>query len=413
MERALSLFIYRHLSPELERVTERLFEEGVNIQVLDSLDEEFLKEQDPPIALLVSEQSPELKEILTEMSNWWPVITANSWKDINQKGILSLPNNISAAEAKDLIINFSFDWWAKKRSAKKLKVKALDLVRPKNLHNFSIEDYFSNEKEKTFIRSALEGKPVRFINFLKRGFLVANKVFEEQPMQDTLNASLCNFCFSLAYLSHPVGGDSIFDLAGETKGLALASRLKDTALMVSIKVKNSEVVDNLRKISNFLEDPSTELPYIAQATVITHEFLQRAFSSGRLRPNGAYIFLKTIEMLENFNQELLEQFSSFVVSILSEKVSKVLISPRGLSKEQIKRIFHIVNEPPREDELVVGLNQLQEGVCLARPIVSWDGQKLVIENTILNREIIKKLWSLAALVPVLDPVIKRGPKEPN
>jgi hypothetical protein len=37
---------------------------------------------------------------------------------------------------------------------------------------------------------------------------------------------------------------------------------------------------------------------------------------------------------------------------------------------------------------------------------------LVIENTILNREIIKKLWSLAALVPVLDPVIKKGPKEP-
>ena len=413
MERALSLFIYGHLSPELERVTERLFEEGANIQVLDSLDEEFLKEQEPPIALLVSEQSPELKEVLLKMSNWWPVITTSFCKEISQKGILNLPNNLSAAEARDLIINFSIDWWTKKPSIKKLKVKAVDLVRPKNLHHFSIEDYFSNEKEKTFIRSALEGKPARVINFLKRGFLVANKVFEEQPTQDILNASLCNFCFSLAFLSHPVSGESIFDLAGETKGIALASRLKDTALMVSIKVKNSEVVDNLHRISHFLEDPCTELPYIAQATVITHEFLQKALPSGRLRPNGAYIFLKTIENLENFNPELLEQFSSFVVSILSEKVSKVLISPRGLSKEQIKRIFHIVNEPPREDEQIVGLNELQEGVCLARPIVSWDGQKLVIENTILNREIIKKLWSLAALVPVLDPVIKRGPKEPS
>ncbi|MEM4380148.1 MAG: hypothetical protein QXL01_05645 [Thermoplasmatales archaeon] len=301
----------------------------------------------------------------------------------------------------------AFLWLKEGQQGRRIEKYSRYVLRASALGRFSLDTFCEERSQARFIEEHTSEIPPKTLNQLKRFALIGSGIMSK------IDEKLAN----KVGLLHAVTGIGFRQNFSElmlphANSKELASKLKDIAIMASIRIKDEWLTESIHRLANYFEGSKVELQPQEIVYVSSREIAASCFPRGVFRPNGAYLILNALDKSTQMDQpengrKVKEAISSFLAEILSESVTRILTSPAKLSKDQIRRIFNIVNEPVNPDEKVVSLSDLRKGQKVSKPIVDFEGRQLVEKETILDQEIIERLIKVACLTPILDPVIKK------
>ncbi|MCS6961087.1 MAG: hypothetical protein NZT61_01100 [Deltaproteobacteria bacterium] len=326
--------------------------------------------------------------------------TLNDLAAVNVKAQYFPKQHSISALAEEIISYFS--WWQESHKSKPSVNFTKAILRNSNLNKISWTMFCSNHTETRFLDEHLSDITEKNLINLKRFSLIGAGIMSKLNADYVKDLGFLHFVTGIGFRH------GIWEFVSEkkTSGKTI-SRLKDVAIMTSIRLKNERLTESIHRIASFLEGQKVNLTQIEIVYLMAKEVYLSCFPRGVFRPNGAYLLLNSLSQEPNVEPSIKEAVTDFIAEVISDRIAKVLASPKKLSKDQIRKIFHVINDPLMPDEQVVDLKDLKQGLKTAKPIVDFEGRKLVDQDTILDKEIIERLVKIACLVPILDPIVKK------
>ncbi len=388
----------------LEGLLERFYNRGLKTECIngDNLGEVV---NDPNSGVVILESSDlDLSELNLLSKSNLPIVTTSQdlVKLANSEGIKLkyVPEETSIQAFVDKIIDYFY--WFKTVNKPDKKNFAKIILKNSSFSQFDLKAFVTTKEELTFYEEHLKDLTGKPLNNLKKFSLLSAGIMSNMDDSYTLRAGLVATLAGVAFKQQIQ--DFIFD---RLPYHSISSRLKDLAIMTSIKLKDKEITEIFHRLANYYEGHSVELSLIEQVFLVAKEFQAISFPRGIFRPNGAYIFISGINNLPA-DEKIKNSLSTFVRDLMTLPTAKVLTMPRKIGRDQMMKILNSIDSSISQDEVVVGLNQLESGQVVSRAIVDFYGRKLVEEQTVLNDELINKLSKLACLVPIIDPIIKKS-----
>ncbi|MCS6893618.1 MAG: hypothetical protein NZO16_03515 [Deltaproteobacteria bacterium] len=385
------------------QLVERLYYNGVKAEVIDFGEKDLEGVICDTNKGLVIVESDDLDfGILNKLLDGSTPIVAYSQKVFEKLKELNLdiqilPNEGSLQMLADDIVSYFLYW---KNNQKRRSTNFSELLGKPNLFSkFSINNFCVNPVQTSFLEGYMRDVSPKNLNALKRLSLISAGVMQHLHPDKATQVGFLSLVSCLAFRQNI--HEFVFDRISAS---SLVSRLKDVAIMTSIKLKDELITESVHRIAKYFEGGNVELTELEKIFIVAKELYAVCFPRGVFRPTGSYLFLSS---LSDSQDAISKAVFNFLGQILSQKTTKVWVSPRKLNKDQLARIFRFVTEPISEDECIVSLSDLHQGCTVTKPIVDFEGRKLVEEHTVLDRDIIQRLIKLACLVPIIDPVIRK------
>lgn len=199
---------------------------------------------------------------------------------------------------------------------------------------------------------------------------------------------------------------------------ALAEGYARSAEFIRERLQDENAARTAQVVSQLLSgQPINEHRSVVQDAqcALVSEFADRAcWGNGYWNSRGAYRVMSKLRTGELFHAD--EQIALAIIRMLGEAVSsRVTLNdvslPGMVDRSRQRAEAQVLEEATRESEKLFGvrdhvpmsLYNLKPGMLLARPMVSAAGRVVVRANTQLDDDIIKRLWQLAAVVPLRLP----------
>jgi len=192
----------------------------------------------------------------------------------------------------------------------------------------------------------------------------------------------------------------------------LGSRVKDSALAVTAEIDQPELGNIIASVGRLIagevawQDSDASL---AASCIMISEYSDRlTFRAGAWDPRAAYTLMKKIKS-QNFidlHPMVMVSFMKFISEAVLAKPWTFLL-PKHVRRnpsliEQAKRFK---NENPSKGETKIHLNDLTPGMKLSRPLVAFDGRKILAGDLTLDQDLIWRIWQLAAVRPLNSQVL--------
>ncbi|MCB0320129.1 MAG: hypothetical protein KDD60_04330 [Bdellovibrionales bacterium] len=202
-------------------------------------------------------------------------------------------------------------------------------------------------------------------------------------------------------------------MTSEAERHELASKMKDSALYLLGDLKE-EVIPKIvtygaRHITlEELPDESTE--QLSASLLTAAELIDRVcFQNGFWNPSAAYFLIHaTTDGRLNFLHPLATGcMMKFLCEALAELPNTLSMSScmQG-DPELVKKAQENEAYIPKGGERKVPIGLLQPGMKLCRPIYSFDGERILDGNLLLDQDLIWRLWRLSAIRPMNTPLVE-------
>jgi hypothetical protein len=191
----------------------------------------------------------------------------------------------------------------------------------------------------------------------------------------------------------------------------LCSRIKDSALKTSVEInpEGGNVIATMARLVGQEGAVTDDESGIIASTLMVADLIDRVcFHSSFWDPRAAH------SLLRHFRAGAFVAVHPLVVAcavrFLSETValnqSSFLIPKHLRDDPTLRAAAKDAREQPIEaDEKRVGINALQPGMRLTRPLFAFDGRKILSGNLTLDHDLIWRLWQLSAVRPLNGPLV--------
>jgi hypothetical protein len=192
----------------------------------------------------------------------------------------------------------------------------------------------------------------------------------------------------------------------------LCSRIKDSAMKVAGELREQGVAELLSKLARLIgreEAIGDDEVALAASTIMAADMLDRVcFQSGFWDPRAAHTLLRGLKLgkVKDIHPSVL----CFVVKFLAEAITSRQV--RWVIPKHIRNNPELMAEAEKirdmevsENETKIPLADLSPGMRLSRPLVTFDGTRLLDPDVQLDQDLIWRIWQLSAVRPINAPVI--------
>ena len=209
--------------------------------------------------------------------------------------------------------------------------------------------------------------------------------------------------------------DNYYDSQSDSMRKDLCSKIKDSAYKVAVDHNNSAVADVIVQLAQVIGNEAAEMPVRAKkvaSLIMVADIVDRTcFRTGYWDPRAAY------QLMRKFKAGYMREVDSSVwgctVKFLSEAISSkttVCVLPKEMRTNHalIEEAMKVrKSQSAGEDEVQVSIADLTPGMKLARPLISFDGKKILSDEIILDQDLVWRIWQLSAVRPLNPVIIKR------
>lgn len=200
--------------------------------------------------------------------------------------------------------------------------------------------------------------------------------------------------------------------------MELASKIKDSAMRVMNQLRDHDVGNILAAVARIIEEDTTgqesEESMLA-ACLIAADLIDRiCYVNGFWSGHGAHFLLREgkagkLNILPPSLLACVLKFLNEAMAQLSGNIhlTKELIEDLELQKKAKENREYI----PEPYEAKVEITSLEPGMRLSKPIVAYDGRKILSEEIILDEDLIWRLWQLSTVRPMNAPLVVLDEKE--
>ncbi len=213
--------------------------------------------------------------------------------------------------------------------------------------------------------------------------------------------------------------DLFLTTSDETKQL-IAESYQQSANFLNERLQDEIAGRTMQAISKLItgekQNENKDIVLDAQCAFITELTNRACFSYGYWNSRGAYRVMNNLRLGGKFPID--KHIAELMLRILSEAVSTSLtlndMTIPSLTDKSRKAVFDAERrEAQKEAERLFGLGEQQNislaemtaGMLLARPLTSRDGRVIIRANTELDKDMIVRIWKLAAVLPLEPKVI--------
>lgn len=192
----------------------------------------------------------------------------------------------------------------------------------------------------------------------------------------------------------------------------LCSKIKDSAVKIAIELQLAtagNIVATLGRIVGGEEQVTNEGISVAASSIMAADLVDRScWRSGYWNPRGVYYLMSRFKsgQVKDVHPAVL----CCVIKMLSEAVSAT--STRFLLPKRLRKDAHLNQEAQRNAEQAIGAHEtkveigaLAPGMRLTRPLMAFDGRRILDEDMVLDEDLIWRIWQLSAVRPLNAPMV--------
>ena len=212
--------------------------------------------------------------------------------------------------------------------------------------------------------------------------------------------------------------DDLFLSRDEEKLEDLATGYNKSAELVRSELENERAAKIIDAVAGIIRrKPATTDKEIEEDAkcVLATELMDRAcWGGGIWNPSGAYRSMRDFKGRSSYidDDETLETVARVLGEAVSTGGAIPSMSPPPLDpvqRKQRQEILAAAQEEAKEKfgksrKSKVKLCDLKEGMKIADPVVSFDGQVLLPPGSVLDRDMIWRLWQLMIIRPIESPI---------
>ena len=190
----------------------------------------------------------------------------------------------------------------------------------------------------------------------------------------------------------------------------LCSKLKDSAMKLAVDHSLpdiGQIIATMGRIIGREEIASDNPTSLIASAIVTADLVDRiCFNAGCWDPHAAYALLRRLK--SGKVREIHPASLACAIKVLSEAISsnpKVMLSRKNRvnpALQQVARETATLQVGPHERR--VAIDQLTPGMRLTRPVLTFDGKRVLTENILLDEDLIWRIWQLAAIRPINGPI---------
>lgn len=257
---------------------------------------------------------------------------------------------------------------------------------------------------------------------LCRTAFVACRIFEacglDTSKEELVKGAAFLSVWSLGEKDSRLRRDSLLDENKEELRRDLCSKIKDSAFKVAVDLQVPElgmVLSTLGKLIGQEEAVTDDEACIIASILMSADIIDRVcFSSGRWEGRNAYHLMRRLKSgdIEGIHQSVLVSLIRFLSEAITTHASMSLL-PKDLRNDPDlrKQLSEYRNYPLDADEERVTISALTPGMVLSKPLIAFDGRKILSEGIVLDQDLIYRLWQLTAVRPLNPAVITRPPEQ--
>lgn len=187
----------------------------------------------------------------------------------------------------------------------------------------------------------------------------------------------------------------------------LCSRIKDSAMKAAAELGSPELGSLIARVGRIIgaeESWQDSDESLLASTIVIADATDRIFyKSGTWDPRAANSIMRRIK--EGTFLDVHPSITACLIKFISEaSLSKpwTFLLPKQIRLdpalvEQSRRMRELV---PDKNEQKIMLGDLEPGMKLSKPLLAFDGRKILTEDLTLDEDLIWRIWQLAALRPL-------------
>lgn len=188
----------------------------------------------------------------------------------------------------------------------------------------------------------------------------------------------------------------------------ICSRLKDSALKITHELKAHEassVIVGFAKLANNEQEISNDDISKAASLLLCSDLINRmCFYDGHWSPRHAHRLIRQIgnNEIENIHPSILPSMIKLLTESSNQNRNVLTLNRRKKNDDSMQktRLADYKKQPLAKNEKRMPVSELQPGMILSKPILTFDGEELLESDTILDRDLIWRIWRLSVICPL-------------
>lgn len=199
----------------------------------------------------------------------------------------------------------------------------------------------------------------------------------------------------------------------------LCSRIKDSAYKAAVEVGNAAIGDMISRYAQVIGGEKAVLTpeqKLTTSIIVAANLIDRVcYATGYWNPRAAYQLMRRFK--GGYMRDMHPSIWGCAIKFLSEAISAktaICVLPKEMRKNQslIEEAIRLRDsEKPEQHEVQVPIADLQPGMKLSRPLISFDGKKILSDQIVLDQDLVWRIWQLSAVRPLNPPIIFQASKE--
>ena len=199
----------------------------------------------------------------------------------------------------------------------------------------------------------------------------------------------------------------------------LCSRIKDSAYKAAVEVGNSAIGDLISRYAQAIGGEKCTLSpeqKLSTSILVAANLIDRVcYATGYWNPRAAYQLMRRFK--GGYMRDMHPSIWGCAIKFLSEAISSktaICVLPKEMRKNQslIEEAIRLRDsEKPEQHEVQVPIADLQPGMKLSRPLISFDGKKILSDQIVLDQDLVWRIWQLSAVRPLNPPIIFQASRE--
>ncbi len=198
----------------------------------------------------------------------------------------------------------------------------------------------------------------------------------------------------------------------------VAAAFRSSADIVSEKLEDDDAAQVIQAIASIIgatgEDIPKEVRAAAEVVILAEATDRACWRYGRFNHFGANRALRSLRDTSMITtKELKDGMGRVIAEAVLHQDPDANAFRRSLTRHQkAERRLELETAQARATELYsdvstkeVHLFNLTAGMCLAQPLVSLDGKLILPANTVLDKDVIFRVFQLAAVRPLHNPIV--------